>query len=205
MNLTGLLTEFYAYGFNYLDDSGAGTTRATAWLNASYKEICSLERWPWLEATATGTAPLTISDIDTLESVTDTTNVRKLAPMDRRNISDQYPDLTLPGAPMWYYTNSGSSVAVFPVTAVSLSVRYWKIPPDLSSGSDTPVVPATFHDVIVLGAVRRGLVDDQDAADYQQVVAEYGLRVETMRELYLYGQDADRPGYVAQVAGHEGF
>ena len=88
MTFQQLLTEFFARGFDYLNDSGAGETRAKQWINQSYQEICGLDDWPFLEATASGGSPLTIADLRTILSLTDTTTNTNLGFIDRRTLNE---------------------------------------------------------------------------------------------------------------------
>lgn len=196
MSLTTLLTEFYSYGFNYLDDSGAGATRATAFINSAYQELCNDSDWPFLEANATGTSTVTLTDLRKVESVVNTTTSDTLQQTDRRTLTNAYGVLTATGTPTFWYLTTGSVVKSYPVGG-TLSVNYWKVPTDLSSGSDVPVVPSRYQDLIVLGAVRRALVDDQDGPDYQQVQAEYAQRLGSMRADLLLAPEAQ-----AQTATH---
>lgn len=182
MNLGDLLNELYASGFSYLQTDANGPARATRWINQSYQEICDLEDWSFLESTATGSAPLTIADLDEVESVLDTTNKTKLEETDWESITDLYADLTIAGAPVYWYETVGSVINVFPTsTTVTLSVRYFKQPQDLASMTDVPIVPTSYHDIIVLGAWRRALLDDSAAGDYQAIRSEWGDRLNVMR------------------------
>lgn len=186
MNYGQLLTEFYASGFSYLDDNGSGAARAGRWVNQAYLELCAAERWPWLETSASGAAPLTITDLNQVESVVTSADKASLVPMFRGDLTDMDGDLTLTGSPRYYYLTADSVVNVYPASTGTITVKYCKVPVELSASTDTPVVPQTYHDVIVLGAIRRGLVDDQDAGDYQQVVSEYQARLGMMRAQYLF-------------------
>jgi hypothetical protein len=64
------------------------------------------------------------------------------------------------GRPTYFYRDSQTSIKVYPAnTSISLSVRYCKAPADLT-GTDTPIVPADYHDLIVDGAVLYAKKDD---------------------------------------------
>lgn len=180
MNLGQLLTEFYANGFDYLNDGASGATRATRWINQSYQELCALERWPFLEATATGPAPLSVPTLLEVLTVVDTTNTNTtLIEADQVELANT-GDLTSTGTPIFYYITGGTTVSVWPVATNSLSVRYTAQPSDLAAAGDTPIVPAPYHDIIVLGAVRRALLDDTDSGSYQLIKAEWNDRVQQM-------------------------
>ena len=199
MDFAALQTEFYANGFDYLNDGGAGETRAKRWINQSYQELCALEDWPFLETTTTGTAPLTISDLGKVLYVVNTDNYQTLWEADQKSISTtSYPG----GSGAWahyYYVTGGDTIATAPAAANGLSVRYIKVPTDLSGTSDEPEVPAAYHDIIVLGAVRRALLDDTDAGSLAVVKQEWNERVQMMQSAllnpitsqYITGQSED--------------
>lgn len=197
MDLTALQTEVAGWGFDYLS-----TTRVNYFLNRAYQELCEEEDWSFLEATTSGAAPLAISDLRTIESVTDTTQRIKLWPLDRRHILDSDYSLTSAGAPTYYYVTGGNTVAVYPFTANSLSVRYWKVPTALSSGADTPVLPARFHHAIVTGALVYAYLDSDNAEMASVQREEFELAKQRMRDSLLSPQH-DAPGeFVVSVAEH---
>lgn len=190
MTLAQLRTELYARGFDYLD-----ATRSNSLLNFAYQiDICEAEDWPFLEATTTGTAPLSITDIRTIESVVNTTSTEKLVPMDRRNITDDWDtNLATVGTATAYYTTSGTSVSVYPAdTASSLSVRYWKVPTTLSADSDTPILPTRWHPLIVDAAVVRAYEDADEGGMAQNARGAFDQRLQLMRESLL-SQNHDQP------------
>lgn len=188
MNLGDLRTALQARGFNHLS-----TTEIDRCLNYAYSvDICEAEDWPFLETTATGSSPLTISDLRAVESVIDTTNDVKLIPLDRRTITDFDVDLARAGAPTNYYVTSGTIVNVYPANTVSLSVRYWEVPTALSSESDTPVIPTRFHPVIVDAAVMRAYELADEYVAQQAAFTAFQGRLEQMR-FSLLEQQHDRP------------
>jgi hypothetical protein len=77
-------------------------------------------------------------------------------------------------------------VTLLPANAsLALSVRYLKVPTELSNAADSPLLPAAYHDIIVLGAWRRGLLDDSNAGDYALIKAEWAERLGAMRQALL--------------------
>lgn len=182
MNFSDLQTEFFESGFAYLNDNGVGTARAKRWLNQSYKEICALQAWPFLEATATGASPLVISTLGRVISVVDTTNRNTLAKSRYADLVDIYPDVTVVGSPLYWYQSAATTIATAPSgTSVQLSVLYIPVPTDLSNSNDTPSIPTAYHDIIVLGAWRRGLLDDSNAGDYTLIKTEWTDRIAAMK------------------------
>lgn len=189
MNFAALRAEVRARGVaDEVTDA-----RINTWINVSINEICEEADWPFLLATATGPAPLTIADVRTIESVTDTTLQRKLLPLDRRSVSDDFPDLTSTGSPAGYFFTSQTTIDVFPAnTSSTLQVRYWKAQVDLSGDSDTPVIPTRYHYAIVDLAYARARADKADTEGAATARAEADRLLVPMRQNLLGGQD-DRP------------
>ena len=142
-NLLGLRTELLARGFDYLSP-----TRANQFLNDSQNEICDHTNWPFLETSATGNSPLTIADLGRIRTVQDN-NSLALERVEPDHIIAIGGDLATTGTPIYYYVTAGSAVTVYPVTVISLTVRYYKIPTELSADTDVPTVPSRFRPLIV--------------------------------------------------------
>lgn len=186
MTFTELQTEFFARGFNDLNDAGAGLVRAKAWINDAYQELCDLHLWPFLETTSTGASPLTISDLGRVITVYDSTNDYVLVYKDRHDLYTGDPALDDTGNPSYWYTDNLTIVRTYPATSVSLAVRYYKIPATLSSGGDTPVIPARFNDLIVDGAAVRAYKNKDNFEAAQFVRDEWERGVERMRSVLLH-------------------
>lgn len=201
MQFSELQTAVFRRGFEDLNDGSAGVTDVKRWLNNTYQEICDTERWPFLRATATGAAPLTITDLGTVESVADTgQNSISLAWRDRRDLAGAYSDLTTTGSPRWFYIDNGV-VRTWPVGG-TLSVVYYKVPAELSANGDTPLIPTRFHWAIVTGAVKKAHMSrsNYEAAGAEQ--AEYDRVLDLMRQSLLDQQDASSD-LIAVTAGSE--
>lgn len=196
MNLEELVTELKARGFDYLS-----TSRCTNYLNdAMSLDICEGEDWPFLHATAEGTAPLTVSDLRSVESVTNATQGSKLSPIDPRELTDSYDtSLTTAGSPTFYYLDSEGVISVYPVNSTdTISVRYWKAPEALS-GTASPVIPSRWHSLIVDFAVARAYADSDDYELAQNAKESADGRLAQMRQSLL-GWNNDLPSeYVAWV------
>lgn len=195
MTFEELVADFLGRGFEYLSNDKAGR-----YVNDAYLvDICEVEDWEFLAATKTGTAPLTISDLRTIEWVLNTTQEEKLKPLDPRHITDDYDvNLATPGTASFYYPTQGSVINVYPANASdSLSVRYWKAPPALS-GSEVPLVPERFHSLIVDGAVTRAYEDSDDYELAENAETKFQRRLQKMRESLLT-QMRDGPSEYIQV------
>lgn len=189
MNAEDLTTELASRGFDYLS-----TSRRLQYVNDAYLlDICETENWPFLRASAEGTAPLTISDLRSLESVIDSTQARKLSPLDPRELTDAFDtDLSTEGSPTFYYLDAESVVSIYPVsTTDNLLVRYWKAPEALT-GTASPVLPSRFHSLIVDYAVARAYEDSDDMELAQNAKENADGRLARMRESLL-GWNRDLP------------
>lgn len=200
MTLAELRTELQARGFDYLS-----TVRCSQFLNDAYlTDIAEAEDWPWLEATSSGTAPLTITDLRTIELVIDSTAKFKLQPLDRRNITDDWDsDLTTAGDPAFYYTTTGTTVAVYPTsTTHTISVRYWKVPATLGSDLTEPALPTRFHSLIVDAAVARAYEDNDEWDAAEAARQKFEARLDHMRVSLLNQQHDETDDYVVSDYSH---
>lgn len=184
MNFAALTTELADRGFDYLSASRLGR-----YINVAYHELCDLEEWPFLEASASGAAPLTISDVRTVLSVYDQAANANLTARERRGLVEDYRDLTTTGPPRFFYLD-GTSLSTYPVGG-TLNARYIKVPPDLAGDTDTPLVPPRFHYVIVDIAARRAYIDSDAYDKAQAVQAEVDRMVAIMRDSLLQTQTQD--------------
>jgi hypothetical protein len=199
VNLGTLRTEVQARGFDYLSNA-----RLDAYINRAYLDLADSEDWPWLEATTSGTAPLTISDLRTIESVRNSTQSYRLAPLDRRNIMHSDDDLATTGTPSYYYLTTGTTVAVYPAnTSDTIAVRYWKVPTELSVDSDTPAVPTRYHQLLVDGAVVYAYVDSDNFQSANEVLTLVETQKARMREALLVGQHDAPDDYIHVLADSE--
>lgn len=167
MNLTAAQTELQARGA-----PESSTTRLNLWLNDAKNDFEDFWDWPWLEAVTSGAAPLTISDLKAILYVVDTTNQRPLLGVKPEWLIQQESyDLTRTGVPEYWYLDGLTSLKVYPVATPSLSVRYLKYSPELSSGTDTPLIPERYHHIWVDLAMIRAY-RDSDAHQEAQVLEQ---------------------------------
>jgi hypothetical protein len=83
-----------------------------------------------------------------------------------------------------------STLKVWPAdTSTSLTVRYLKVPTDLSSGADVPVVPTRYQPLIVDFAVVRALKDRSNFAEAQALRASLEEDLDRMRNALLGDSD----------------
>lgn len=192
---TELKAELAAEGYDYLSD-----TRQGYFINEAYAALCDEEFWPFLEASSSGAAPLTISDLKTVESVRDTVQNRMLDHRERIVLQENFTDLTITGSPRYYYVTGGTVVRTYPVGG-TLAVNYWKTPTLMSTGSDTPLVPQRFRRLLLDYAVREAAMDNNDLDDVAAVQAKIDRRLQVMREALLVQHR--RGDYIDVVQGSE--
>lgn len=193
MDLTAAIAEVKARGFDYLSDA-----RCAVMLNNAKNALEDEFDWAWLETTATGTAPLTISDLKQVLSVVDTTNQTKLSGLDARDISDWDAIVTTAGTPEAWWLDGTTTLRVYPTsTSVQLSVRYVKTSPELSGGTDTPLIPVRYHAVWLDYAVVEAYKDADRFGEASGLLGHIKqFRVPQMIEQYAVRNRAN-PGYAA--------
>ena len=160
LDFRGIRTEVYARGSDYLDDGGEGETRVKRWVNDAMHTVNGMFPWPFLEATATGAAPLTVTDLSSIRSVTDTDNRTVLVQRSSNEVEDAALS-SVSGRPAWFAVTGGDTISVWPDSPVNLSVKYFRVDPDLSADADEPSMPDRFRSCLVELAVAAMLRDDQ--------------------------------------------
>jgi hypothetical protein len=182
VNFSELKTELSDRGFSYLSD-----TRLGRYINNARAELDDTDLWPYREEFTTGAAPLSISDLGTIEAVLDERD-QPLIPGEYRDLVSVFGDISTAGTPTHYYIANPSGtlqVATYPTSSETIQVQYWEVTPDLSLSSDTPLAPTRFHKLIVDMAVRECYrdADNHEAAEALQVQIDRDLW--RMREALL--------------------
>jgi hypothetical protein len=161
-------------------DDDRTAVRARRWLNDAMHEVDQEARWEYLFATTTGAAPLTIADLDTVESVVDVLDGVPLMEMDRDLLTSGFTDLTTTGVGFYWYRTAPTVIAVYPVSTVTLTVRYFKFGPDMAAATDTPLMPDRFRQIIVERACASGLRAIGDGNGAQLCMQEYDRLLSSM-------------------------
>jgi hypothetical protein len=187
MNLGQIRAELQARGYDYLS-----TARCTTIINMAVDEINGFMPWPFLQATLTSTAPVTIADLHSILSVTDTTNDTPLYETDQRYLPFVDPDVDDTGYPSLFWL-ADQTLKIWPAAAAAtLVINYIKDPTDLSADGDTPLIPSSYHDLIVHGAHGHALMDNDDWQGYQVVRGIWQDRMNQM-VLSLMGRNLSGP------------
>lgn len=185
-----LQTEFYARGFDYLDQDAAGRTRAKRWLNQAYQELCEAQPWPFLETTVTGPAPMGLDGIRAVRAVVRSDNTR-LWQADKRGLLRSWQDLTQAGTPDCFYFSDDGELAVFPASDDELTVHCLAIPDELEDDTDPLVIPARYVDILIDGAAIKGLKDSDNWETVRIAREEYERQLAGMTRTLLTRNQAD--------------
>lgn len=182
LDFAALQAEFQARGFSDMTSAG-DLVRLKRWLVDAMHMIDEMEDWAYLNTSTTGTAPLTIADLRKVESVSDVAGQIPLNQRSRGEMAHSYVDLTIAGQPYEFYVTGGTTINVYPAnTTRTLTVTYWKFGPDLSAGTDVPLMPDRFRMAIVEYAVDRAATD-RGAYDQAQAAQQAGdAIVDRMRQ-----------------------
>lgn len=192
MDFDELRTALAARGFDDYDDSTLG-----ARINAARAELDRMYLWPWREKSVTGTAPLTVTDLGTIEAVTNESLDYVLTGAQWRHLRDNVTDLATSGTPEFYYRASTTTVATYPTNEDTIGVQYWKVTADLSSDSDDPASPAEAHSLIVDIAAARGWRDKDNHELASAIQADVGRQISALLDQYQPGVGDSQGYYVA--------
>lgn len=162
MNFSDLKAQLATRGVKY--QLGDYINRATTLLDES-------ARWPWLYASSTGVAPLTIADLREVRTVTDQTVALQLDPSTLEAVQIADPAGTAVTSPAVWYASASTQVSTWPGSAHTIRVDYIKVPPVLALASDSPVSPTRYHPLIVDYA-RLLAHEDNDELDIAQAQAQ---------------------------------
>lgn len=173
MTLAEARSEFADRGFGYLS-----TTRQNLLLNRAATDFNDLSAWPWLEITSTGTGTVPISDLRDIISVLDLTNNQELEAIDVSDLPSVDPlYATTTGTPANYWLDN-DTVTPYPSSSISLSVRYIRVPADLSNDDEEPAFPTRYATTWIDLAVIRAYQDRDnfDAANALQAQVDRDIQ-----------------------------
>ncbi len=189
-----LRADFFARGFDYMNDAGAGLVRTKELLNQAYLELCEEDYWPFLSTTNTAVVPpQVLTDVREIRSVTYPGGGPgyKLWHKPLDEVLEEYGENTTTGSPLWWYLDSNGAAPedptfrVYPVSTATLTVRYWKVPAELVADADEPIIPNRFRRYIVEGMVRVAAAEDSPEAA-RAAEAERQLGLNLMRRSLLF-------------------
>lgn len=172
MTFGELRQEVKDSGLDHLSDA-----RVNRFVNLAYKRIYHRELWPWRLAETSGAEPLAV--VGTIQQVL-ASGGYPLSPITQNQLENAGNRLTETGsATEWWYLDDARSIATFPATGETISVRYYERAATMTSDSETPDLPEDYHYLIVLDAVRRGKLENGEldaatgyAADFNELFAD---------------------------------
>lgn len=200
MNFEELKTELFARGLNYLEENAQEVARAEFWLNTGYREVCNLQNWSFLEATASGAAPLSVPDFRKADYVLGADGL-PLSKTTRRDLVRDGWSLTETGTPIFYYLTQGTIFNVAPVSTSPLTVVYFKRVAPMS-GTDVPIFDEEYHNVIVDKAMLLGYTDSDNFEARAALEAQINSTLAAMAEDYLLTDPS--PSYIEVVEPQDG-
>lgn len=206
MTLDEMFDEMDLYGFDDFEDSQKLTL-----LNEAYFDIVTREPWPFLERiininVPSGTTKITnnsvvldpdktsptgpITDLNSVLSFIDTTNGVVMMPERGDTIEKNYKVNNVNTYPEFYYF-VGEEMFIYPAADGQTVYRlyYTRVPTAATTTSDTFLIPARHHSIIVYGALVKAFLvnDDPQAAAFQNMFEQ---RYQQMRnDLWLNQYD----------------
>lgn len=191
MNFAELKTEFFARGFDYLEEDAASQARAERWLNAGYREILNVHAWPFLQTATVGAAGtgtvnipdlrklIVVSNVDGLDGLTPGIKLTHVALPD---LAEEVSDFSLTGTPEFYYVVNGAEVRTYRLGGTIRADYMRRVEP--MTGTDTPVFDEEYHDLIVDRAVIKAYKDSDNFEAAAALRVEYDDGVRAMAEDY---------------------
>jgi hypothetical protein len=193
------------YGYGEVDRNNVKT-----WLNEAYEDLIRQHKWPFLEAVA---AITTVAGTQTValptsppvlffgrlkpNSAVTTTEPRYLSEMDFREYMPhrEYTDPGDQGEPECYSIFAGNlNFYPIPDQVYTYSLRYWKGIGTLpTADGDTYLIPDAYLDNLVIHALARAAMRENDMGKYQIYMTQYTANVQQMlRNVKAYQQETSR-------------
>lgn len=178
-------TRVKSYGYGTADETIIGI-----WLNQSYNDLAMRWKWPWLEKTTTITtaagSPTTALPADfmhwgRLRAGADNYVPEYVDAMDMRDYHPAKKYTTEQGVPR-YYSLFSELINWYPTpdAVYTYSLDYWKTPTEMSAGTDVTDVPDEYADVLVLMAVQRASIREQDFTKQQYMATQAEAQIQQM-------------------------
>lgn len=189
MNRAELRDRVKDSGLDFLSD-----TRANQFVTEAAAELQAEELWPWRLTTITGSAPLYVVNLGPVEYVRVPARRLALYPQRKAALMDQFGAIDSQGGPPNYYyvdinDTVGGTIIPTPTTVTeTIEVahyvkRWWSLGGrEAQSDSDTPAMPAEYHELIELLARERALRWNHEADVADGLRNYYNMRLEEMRD-----------------------
>lgn len=206
MDVSDLQAAIQSYGYG--PDTAA---QQLVFINASYREVHSKNRWPFLEAYDTSLSTTVGQGIYSLATlgVANGTPWRNLdavrleiagqagtgldtdymPPQEMRSLEVSYDDQTQT-APPRYWTVIDQNLHLWPIpdAVYQIDIDYIIEPPDLVNPTDVPILPLPYHDVLVFGALTQLAMRERDLWSIGNYRQEFEQRLQRFEEEYFLRQ-----------------
>ena len=200
MLLTEMVADIKASGFDDMTDA-----TALSLIDRAHKKICAREPFPFLEtsadATIDGTGKITNpTNIRALLKVVNETQGYRLVPVRFDALLGARPQMNDAGEAYFYY-NKGRDHFVYPgVVANTYHVYYLRRPETIDATNDDALVlvPTEQHELLVLDAIRRAALREDDPEVASAYRAEFEDLYQSSRE-DLWRRQYDMTDNIADV------
>lgn len=166
---------------NKLDDAGFSSSILIDFANDTQRELFNSHFFQFMEDSQTFVLTPGTADIGTLPTNLQLPiNLRITSPAAMSKVlqpitADEYDELyssnavNTQGTPSQWIPFEGS-IITYPIasSAITLTMRYYKVPTEMTATTDVPEIPQEFQEVLVLGMYKRALEynDSFDQAAY---------------------------------------
>lgn len=144
-------------------------------INEALRRYSAEREWPWLLTSAT--VAISTSGIGTLP--TGFVTAKQLLMPDSNGTPNVVPyvgiDNLLSSEYRYCWADDGTNVRVepAPVASTNSTLWYFRVETDLTADTDTPLMPAAYHDLIVTLAAELGAKKKRDYEQAQMLHSEY--------------------------------
>lgn len=155
---------------NKLDDAGFSSSILIDFANDTQRELFNSHFFQFMEDSETFVLTPGTADIGTLPTNLQLPiNLRISSPATMAKVlqpitADEYDELyssnaiNVQGTPnQWIPFESAISVYPIPSSAITLTMRYYRVPVEMTTTTDVPEIPSEFQEVLVLGMYKRAL------------------------------------------------
>lgn len=170
-------------------DNQSINNQIKVWVNLAQQEIARADNWHFLGATSSLTTTSGISEYalsgncDKVLAMWQATTPAKLAYLDAVDFVKMFPDPSDTGEPRCYTLFKEGYTQLYPIPNGTYTVfyKYKKMLPDLSSDSDTSLIPKKWHELLIHGALARAYQYNDDTR-YQDSYTIFKNGVQEMRK-----------------------
>ena len=188
MNLQTIRSEIQ----NRADDSSIGSTELDRWVNLGIKQWASRTDWPSLvevDSSTTTTASTAEYSLPTDFKKMLSVRVSDAAGGTEVNSTEfsyvPYKLKNMSTAGNWYYLNpDDAKVGLIPTPATSgltIYMKYYEIPADLTLTSDEPPFPESYHELCVFFALKKYWEKNDDFGKASYYDAEFENAIDQMK------------------------